>query len=71
MCRGREFKHLNEPPGGFFQAISMALLVAALGMPDNPDVAHILSVGGTLLYDFTPASTFSGSCVGDLIHVLK
>ncbi|KAG0558406.1 hypothetical protein M758_10G024400 [Ceratodon purpureus] len=34
-------------------AISMALLVAALGMPDNPDVAHLLSVGGTLLYVFT------------------
>lgn len=59
---GKEVKLFAEPVGeqltrGFFQAISMALLVAALGMPDNPDVAHILSVGGTLLYDFTPTST--------------
>ena len=50
----REVKQLIESCGerlmrGFFQAISMALLVAALGLPDNPDVAHILSVGGTLL----------------------
>jgi hypothetical protein len=29
----------------------MALLVAALEMPGNPDLAHLLSVGGTLLYD--------------------
>jgi sugar porter (SP) family MFS transporter len=34
-------------------AVAMALLVAALGMPDNPDLAHSLSVGGTLLYVFT------------------
>ena len=32
------------------QAISMALLVTALDMPGNEQFAHVLSVGGTLLY---------------------